>query len=74
MSPIDFCAREKKPQPHFYREAIFGDTGTRYKVWMEMGSERLELSTTFENLDDGKERLSRQVLNRLRRAKETQAT
>ncbi|KAF9467629.1 hypothetical protein BDZ94DRAFT_1248588 [Collybia nuda] len=68
-SLTDFCAQEKKPYPHFYREAIFGETGTRYKVWIEMGSERLELQNTFETINDGRERLARQVLNRLRRAK-----
>lgn len=39
-----------------------------YKVWIIMGSEKLELPVTFSNIDEGRERLAKQVLGRLRKA------
>jgi hypothetical protein len=37
-----------------------------YKVWIVMGSEKLELPVTFATVGEGEERVSKQVLNRLR--------
>lgn len=38
----------------------------RYKVWVVLGSERLELSTTYAGVYEGEEKMARKVLRHLR--------
>jgi hypothetical protein len=38
-----------------------------YKVWVISGAERLELPATFTNINEGRERVAKQVLGRLRK-------
>jgi hypothetical protein len=38
----------------------------RYKVWVVLGSERLELLTTYAGVNEGEEKMARKVLRHLR--------
>jgi hypothetical protein len=37
----------------------------RYKVWVVLGSERLELPTTYAGVHEGEEKMARKVLRHL---------
>ncbi|KDQ07787.1 hypothetical protein BOTBODRAFT_70139 [Botryobasidium botryosum FD-172 SS1] len=63
---FDFCTQNKIHAPKFHSEEVAKEMGTEHRVWMIMGKERLELPTTFADLYAGRERLSKQVLTRLR--------
>ena len=39
---------------------------TRYKVWVVLGPERLELPTTYAGIKEGEEKMARKVLRHLR--------
>jgi len=38
----------------------------RYKVWVVLGQERLELPTAYAKVEEGEEKVARKVLQRLR--------
>jgi hypothetical protein len=38
----------------------------RYKVWVVLGQERLELPTAYGKVEEGEEKVARKVLQRLR--------
>ncbi|KAH7922432.1 hypothetical protein BV22DRAFT_1131453 [Leucogyrophana mollusca] len=60
----DYCSEHRLAAPQFHHEIVPGSTS--YKVWIIVGKERLELPTTFRSAVEGHERVSKQVLNRLR--------
>jgi hypothetical protein len=64
----DYCSQERTTLPQFHHEMVVdSNTGvSRHKVWVRLGTERLELPVTFSSLSEGQERVARQVLNRLR--------
>lgn len=67
---IEYCKVNAHPCPQFLDEPL--DEGLtdaaapRYKVWIVLGQERLELPTTYVKVEDGEEKLARKVLQRLR--------
>ena len=61
----EYCKANAHPSPKFEESAA--DTApSRYKVWIVLGQERLELPTTYVTVEDGEEKLARKVLQRLR--------
>lgn len=60
----EYCTQNRITSPQWHSSES-GSKG-RYKVWCIMGNERMELAVDFANVDEGKERISKQVLNRLR--------
>lgn len=72
MSPrgVEFCKANGHPRPRFFDEPL--DEGavdaptTRYKVWVVLGQERLELPTAYAKVEEGEEKVARKVLQRLR--------
>jgi len=63
----DHCTEEGISRPQFYQKAITDDNGkTTHKVWIIMGNEKLQLPITFTTVDEGHERVAKQVLGRLR--------
>ncbi|TDL16313.1 hypothetical protein BD410DRAFT_844517 [Rickenella mellea] len=63
---FDFCDEENVDRPTFFNESVPKAGTTVYKVWVILGKERLELPTAFETVNQGKERLAKQVLLRMR--------
>lgn len=67
---IEYCKVNAHPCPQFLDEPL--DEGLtdaaapRYKVWIVLGQERLELPATYVKIEDGEEKLARKVLQRLR--------
>ena len=41
-------------------------SSARYRVWVVLGVERLELPTTYAGIKDGEEKMARKVLRHLR--------
>ena len=63
----DFCQQSSIPLPEFGSEAVANETGSvEHKVWLIIGTERMELPTKFSSLTNGQERLAKTVLARLR--------
>jgi hypothetical protein len=58
-----YCESESLPQPEFH-DKLIGNVS--HKVWVTLGNEKFELPTAFLNLDEGRERVAKLVLNRLR--------
>jgi hypothetical protein len=59
----EFCVKESIPTPKFFYEAVEETDGkTKYKVWAEKDSHRLELQNRFDSVDVGYEKLSKKVL------------
>jgi hypothetical protein len=64
---LDYCDKDGSPRHQFHQEVVTdGDGKTGHKVWVIMGMERLELPVTFASLNEGRERVAKQVLGRLR--------
>ena len=61
----EYCKANAHPCPRFEEGAADTDA-PRYKVWIVLGQERLELPTTYVKVEDGEEKLARKVLQRLR--------
>jgi hypothetical protein len=66
----EYCKAHGYPPPRFF-DALddSGDAaqvGVRYKVWVVLGSERLELPTTYAGINEGEEKMARKVLRHLR--------
>ena len=63
----EYCKAHGHPHPQFF-DAIDDprDAGVRYKVWVVLGSERLELPTTYAGINEGEEKMARKVLRHLR--------
>ena len=61
----EYCKANAHPCPRFEESAADTDA-PRYKVWIVLGQERLELPTTYVKVEDGEEKLARKVLQRLR--------
>jgi hypothetical protein len=63
----DYCTKAGVSQPQFHQQAVTGNVGkTMHKVWIVMGNEKLELPVTFATVSEGRERVAKQVLGRLR--------
>jgi hypothetical protein len=66
----EYCKAYGYPPPRFF-DALddSGDAaqvGVRYKVWVVLGSERLELPTSYAGINEGEEMMARKVLRHLR--------
>ncbi|KLO11981.1 hypothetical protein SCHPADRAFT_941628 [Schizopora paradoxa] len=66
----DYCKAEKMDgtrRPVFSEQKVENSDGTSgHKVWVVMGTQKLELPLVFKTVGEGKERLARQVLQRLK--------
>jgi hypothetical protein len=61
------CTKKGLPSPEICHEKMSDEESDKpYKVWVIMGTERLELPTTFPTLVAGKERVAKSVLGRLK--------
>ncbi|KAF9005117.1 hypothetical protein BDQ17DRAFT_1471311 [Cyathus striatus] len=60
---LAFCFRQNIPQPQFHDEK---QGLSKHKVWVVHGAERLELPIAFNSVSEGRERLAKQTLQRLR--------
>jgi len=65
---LDFCKNTNQPEPNLHAHAKPTTTGEEYTVWIIMGKERLELPTRFSSVSIGEEKLSKQVLARMKKA------
>ena len=69
---VEYCKAGGYPCPQFFdalldeKAVVDATANPRYKVWIVLGQERLELPTTYANVEDGEEKLARKVLQRLR--------
>ncbi|KAF8258505.1 hypothetical protein EI94DRAFT_1911940 [Lactarius quietus] len=67
---IEYCKAAGHPCPRFFDtpldEAAMDTANSRYKVWIVLGQERLELPAAYAKVEDGEEKLARKVLQRLR--------
>jgi hypothetical protein len=64
---LDYCTKEGVAQPQFHQMAVTDDSNKIiYKVWIILGDEKLELPVTFATVNEGRERVAKQVLGRLR--------
>lgn len=69
---IAYCEKEGVPKPSFFHELVEESGGSKkYKVWAEKESQRFELQTLFLTIEEGQERLAKQVLLRELRSKKT---
>lgn len=61
---LAYCnARPELPRPVFHDKMV---DSTHHKVWLIMGPEQFELQMTFRTIWEGRQRLSKKVLERLR--------
>lgn len=69
---LDYCSKKGLPEPLFHDKIATDAKGKispgklMHKVWIVMGGEKLELPVTFRRVNEGRERLAKQVLGRLR--------
>lgn len=54
------------PRPEYSHNIVSEKGRDMYKVWVVLGKEKLELPTLFHSLNEGKQRLAKQVLQRLK--------
>ncbi|PPR02679.1 hypothetical protein CVT24_002101 [Panaeolus cyanescens] len=60
----EFCQTHQIKPPTFYDQLFEDNDGRkRYKIWAIKDAQRLELHSLFENVEDGRERLSKKILN-----------
>lgn len=61
---LAYCEKERVQRPSFFYELVEEPEGgsKKYKVWAEKESQRLELQTLFLTIEEGRERLAKQVL------------
>ncbi|KAF8804026.1 hypothetical protein BYT27DRAFT_6705729 [Phlegmacium glaucopus] len=60
---LAYCEKEGVQRPSFFYELVEESGGSKkYKVWAEKASQRLELQTQFLTIEEGQERLAKQVL------------
>ena len=66
---IEYCNEHGYPRPQFFDalDDSGGAAAVRYKVWVVLGSERLELPTTYAGVYEGEEKMARKVLCHLRK-------
>lgn len=67
---IEFCKANGHPRPRFLHasleEGAVDPAAPRYKVWVVLGQERLELPTVYFKVEEGEEKVAKKVLQRLR--------
>ncbi|KAI0282397.1 hypothetical protein BC826DRAFT_292867 [Russula brevipes] len=71
MGEIEYCKVCGYPFPRFF-DALDdsenadgpGGAAARYKVWVVLGEERLELPRTYAAIEEGEEKMARKVLRR----------
>lgn len=57
-------------QPTFHKKEVSNDDGKKvFKVWLVLAKERLELPVTYVDVNQGRERVAKQVLARIRKAR-----
>jgi hypothetical protein len=63
---IAYCEKEGVPKPSFFYELVEEESSglKKYKVWAEKESQRFEIQTLFLTIEEGQERLAKQVLLR----------
>lgn len=62
---IEYCIRNGSSTPSFHEEQEQG----MFKVWIIVGKERFELRRTYRTVEEGRQRVAKQVLARLRSQK-----
>ena len=65
---IEYCTVHGHPRPQFFDalDDSGGAAAVRHKVWVVLGSERLELPTAYPGVHEGEEKMARKVLRHLR--------
>ncbi|KAL5501067.1 hypothetical protein ACEPAH_9454 [Sanghuangporus vaninii] len=64
---LRYCESESLSSPEFGSKQVKNERGEEeFKVWIVMGKERLELPVTFTSENEGRQRVAKQVLQRLR--------
>ncbi|KAH9159017.1 hypothetical protein EDB89DRAFT_2056365, partial [Lactarius sanguifluus] len=67
---IEFCKANGHPRPRFLHapldDGAVDPVAPRYKVWLVLGQERLELPTAYFKVEEGEEKVAKKVLQRLR--------
>lgn len=64
---LGYCENEGLPWPEFGSKQMKNERGEGvFKVWIVMGKERLELPLAFLSENEGRQRVAKQVLQRLR--------
>ena len=64
----DHCTEQNISQPRFDHEVVPDCSGkTMHKVWVILNKEKLGLSMTFANVDEGREMVSKYALIRLQK-------
>ena len=65
---IEYCTVHGHPRPQFFDalDDSGGAAAVRHKVWVVLGSERLELPTAYPGVHEGEEKMARKVLRLLR--------
>lgn len=71
MFIIDYCADEHLPRPEYSHKIVNENGRDMFKVWVVLGKEKLELPTVFHSVNEGKQRLAKQVLQRLKSQSKT---
>lgn len=68
---IEYCKASGHPRPRFFdapldEGAAVDAAAPRYKVWVVLGQERLELPAAYAKVEEGEEKVAKKVLQRLR--------
>ena len=64
---LGYCELQSLSSPEFGAKQVKNNRGEdTYKVWVVMGKERLELPVTFSSENEGRQRVAKQVLQRLK--------
>ncbi|KAH9984915.1 hypothetical protein BJV77DRAFT_1086925 [Russula vinacea] len=65
---FEYCTVHGHPRPQFFDalDDSGGAAAVRHKVWVVLGSERLELPTAYPGVHEGEEKMARKVLRHLR--------
>jgi len=63
---LDICREKRIPNPDFRSEKVTTESGElKYRVWVMLNRQKMELSTTFDTIEQGYERLSRVLTQKL---------
>ncbi|KZO97387.1 hypothetical protein CALVIDRAFT_597685 [Calocera viscosa TUFC12733] len=62
---LELCKARDLAEPDFRSETVTTEAGVKYRVWLMLGRQKMELKTTFNSVAQGYERLSKVVKERL---------
>ncbi|EJD00364.1 uncharacterized protein FOMMEDRAFT_135948 [Fomitiporia mediterranea MF3/22] len=69
---IQYCESNGLVEPEFVSKQAKNELGqSEFKVWIVMGTERLELPILFQSENEGRQRVAKQVLQRLKSQSQT---